>query len=98
MCCRERDAKVDLLRFVVQDGQIVWDRRYRLPGRGAYMHGRVGCWRKIPEVKLWSRAFRLRGSEIDSENLRLLMELLRQEVKEIRSEGSGEQVWKRVRL
>ncbi|WP_435877653.1 YlxR family protein, partial [Streptomyces halstedii] len=39
--CRERAAKSELLRTVVDEGDVLPDPRGTLPGRGAYVH--PGC-------------------------------------------------------
>lgn len=59
IACGTRSAKSELLRFVWRDGEIAWDRKHRLLGRGAYVHRWPACWSKISDLSRWERAFRL---------------------------------------
>jgi uncharacterized protein len=59
--CRVRAAKSDLLRVVVVDGQLVVDRRGRLPGRGAHLHPDTACLDLAVRRKAFPRALRAEG-------------------------------------
>ena len=56
--CRDRAAKFDLLRVVAVDGELVVDRRGRLPGRGAYVHPDAGCLELAVRRQAFRRALR----------------------------------------
>ncbi len=56
--CRQSDLKDGLLRFVLKDEQVVWDREMKMEGRGAYLHPRSECWMKFCEKDRWKHAFR----------------------------------------
>jgi predicted RNA-binding protein YlxR (DUF448 family) len=44
VACRQTDEKRDLLRVVRQpDGNVVYDPKGKMSGRGAYVCARVGC-------------------------------------------------------
>lgn len=43
MVCRRSGPKAELVRVVVGDNGLVVDAKYRLPGRGAYVHRSTGC-------------------------------------------------------
>lgn len=60
MCiaCRLKEEKGGLLRFVLNDNQLTWDRKQKLPGRGAYLHAKASCVEKLRQQKLWQKAFR----------------------------------------
>lgn len=84
LSCRKTDLKEVLLRFVVKDGEVVWDKNQKLPGRGAYLHSDIKCLQKISDRKIWGRLIKsaevtgscnLAGKE---ELLRLRQELIRE--------------------
>ncbi len=58
LVCRQRAPKHELLR-IVWKGTLVWDRAHGLPGRGAYLHPRAQCWRRMNEVRRWKQALRI---------------------------------------
>ena len=96
--CRERAEKNALLRFVKVEAGLSWDKEQRLPGRGAYMHAKVACWKKMPEVRVWERAFRTKFEERDRESIIELMEEVRRAFPEIDAEVSGDKSSGKVRL
>ncbi|MFB7538580.1 YlxR family protein [Streptomyces zaomyceticus] len=59
--CRERAAKSDLLRIVVNKGECVPDHRGTLPGRGAYVHPAVACLDLAVRRRAFPRAFKVQG-------------------------------------
>jgi len=59
ICCGQSSPQAELLRFVWQSGEVHWDEHHRLPGRGAYVHPRAGCFARMTEVARWRRALRL---------------------------------------
>ena len=61
MGCGVRAAKSELLRLVAVGDEIVPDAAARLPGRGAYLHPRQGCWERAQRRKALARALRRPG-------------------------------------
>lgn len=61
MGCRERAAKSELLRIVVDEGVCVPDPRGTLPGRGAYVHPASVCLDLAVRRRAFLRAFKARG-------------------------------------
>ncbi|MFF0436827.1 YlxR family protein [Streptomyces sp. NPDC004327] len=59
--CRERAAKSDLLRVVVNKDECVPDHRGTLPGRGAYLHPALHCLDLAVRRRAFPRAFRVPG-------------------------------------
>jgi len=57
--CRKRAAKIELVRFVHQDGTLLVDEMQREPGRGVYCHPTVSCWHETRFRAKWERALRL---------------------------------------
>lgn len=68
MGCRERTAKSELLRIVVDGGKCAPDPRGTLPGRGAYLHPASVCLDLAVRRRAFSRAFKVRGA-LDSAEL-----------------------------
>ncbi|MFB7514352.1 YlxR family protein [Streptomyces sp. NPDC056144] len=71
--CRERAAKSDLLRIVVNKDECVPDHRGTLPGRGAYLHPAVVCLDQAVRRRAFPRAFKAQGP-LDTTELRLHVE------------------------
>lgn len=92
ICCRSEAPKGELLRFVRQQGRVVFDAQHRLQGRGAYVHPRFACWRKMGEAKRWRYAFPVRSGEAGAPGAGGELEKLMEEVRAlIRSdEGIGQ--------
>ncbi|MFJ2722107.1 YlxR family protein [Streptomyces sp. NPDC087437] len=59
--CRERAAKIELLRTVVVEGECVPDPRGTLPGRGAYVHPALVCLDQAVRRRAFPRALRVPG-------------------------------------
>ncbi|MEW1669798.1 YlxR family protein [Streptomyces albidoflavus] len=59
--CRERAAKNELLRIVVDGDACVPDLRGTLPGRGAYIHPVPVCIDQAVRRRAFPRAFRVQG-------------------------------------
>ncbi|MFD5328631.1 YlxR family protein [Streptomyces sp. NPDC127092] len=59
--CRERAAKSDLLRIVMNKDECVPDHRGTLPGRGAYVHPALVCLDLAVRRRAFPRAFRVQG-------------------------------------
>ncbi|MEU3349536.1 YlxR family protein [Streptomyces sp. NPDC006700] len=59
--CRERAAKIELLRTVVVEGECVPDPRGTLPGRGAYVHPVPVCLDQAVRRRAFPRALRVPG-------------------------------------
>ncbi|MEU8544620.1 YlxR family protein [Streptomyces sp. NPDC048717] len=71
--CRERAAKSDLLRIVMNKDECVPDHRGTLPGRGAYVHPALHCLDLAVRRRAFPRAFKVQGP-LDTEALRLQVE------------------------
>ena len=60
--CRQRAAKADLLRVVIDDRgagrEVVPDPRGRAPGRGAHLHPTLDCLELAVRRRAFPRAFR----------------------------------------
>ncbi|MER6096975.1 YlxR family protein [Streptomyces sp. NPDC001728] len=67
--CRERVAKSDLLRIVMDKDECVPDHRGTLPGRGAYLHPAEACLDLAVRRRAMPRAFRVQGP-LDTAELR----------------------------
>ncbi|MFE2044013.1 YlxR family protein [Streptomyces sp. NPDC059477] len=59
--CRQRAAKIELLRIVVVEGACAPDPRGTLPGRGAYVHPAQVCLDQAVRRRAFPRAFRVPG-------------------------------------
>ncbi|MFK4213376.1 YlxR family protein [Streptomyces sp. NPDC030920] len=59
--CRERAAKSELLRIVVDGNACVPDPRGTLPGRGAYVHPVSVCLDLAVRRRAFPRAFKAKG-------------------------------------
>ncbi|WP_079102664.1 YlxR family protein [Streptomyces sp. TP-A0356] len=59
--CRERAAKIELLRTVVVEDVCVPDPRGTLPGRGAYVHPALACLDLAVRRRAFPRALRVPG-------------------------------------
>ncbi|MFB7852868.1 MULTISPECIES: YlxR family protein [unclassified Streptomyces] len=59
--CRERAAKSELLRIVVEGNACVPDPRGTLPGRGAYVHPVPACLDLAVRRRAFPRAFKAKG-------------------------------------
>lgn len=57
MCCvcREHKEKSLLIRFVVNNGNIIIDNSYKISGRGAYICKNIKCLRKAKKTKALER-------------------------------------------
>ncbi|WP_268870151.1 DUF448 domain-containing protein [Alkalidesulfovibrio alkalitolerans] len=58
MVCRGRFEKWSLMRYVcpdTPDGQLRFDPRQRLAGRGFYCCGRRECQARLPALKGWRK-------------------------------------------
>ncbi|MFD1658444.1 YlxR family protein [Streptomyces caeni] len=62
--CRERAAKVELLRIVAVEDACVPDLRGTLPGRGAYIHPAMGCLDLAVRRRALPRALRVPGLDV----------------------------------
>ncbi|MCZ4516244.1 YlxR family protein [Streptomyces phaeochromogenes] len=71
--CRERAAKIDLLRTVAAEGECVPDPRGTLPGRGAYVHPVLVCLDLAVRRRAFTRALRAPGP-LETKALRLYVE------------------------
>ena len=69
--CRAAARKNELLRFVRRGSEVLWDKDQNMPGRGAYVHMRLECVRRMVAPARWEKA--LRAAPIGAEALRTLM-------------------------
>ncbi|WP_298228515.1 YlxR family protein [Gryllotalpicola sp.] len=56
--CRSRSPRSSLLRVVALGSELVPDERSRLPGRGAWLHPTMDCFRKALGRHAFGRALR----------------------------------------
>jgi len=70
--CRQRDRQASLRRFTLAGERLVWDRRGRARGRGAYLHARPECFAAFVAHKPLVRS--LRASVCAAERSRLVAE------------------------
>ncbi len=70
MCCacRQRKEKDMLVRFVVNEEQVILDSNYKKLGRGAYICKDVDCFKKAKKAKSLNRIFKCHLSEKDYDN------------------------------
>ncbi|MFE0327659.1 YlxR family protein [Streptomyces sp. NPDC058960] len=71
--CRERAAKIELLRTVAVEDACVPDPRGTLPGRGAYVHPALSCFDLAIRRRAFPRALRVPGP-LDTKALRQYVE------------------------
>lgn len=74
---RKKAHKAELLRFVWQAGQLIWDERQNLPGRGVYVSPEASMMVKNIALKAWVRALRLGNDEVQNKEMQILKELQR---------------------
>ncbi|MDC0358074.1 YlxR family protein [Oligoflexia bacterium] len=95
--CRDRAPKAKLLRFILKNGEVVWDEHLSLQGRGAYLHRRVACCSKIREGARWEHAFRLkRGALKKTKELLLVAQAVCSSFEG--QAGEGKQTRAKIRL
>ena len=66
--CRSRAPRSSLLRVVSQNSHVVADASAVLPGRGAWLHPTLECYRLAVRKRAFGRALRIRG-EVDTGNV-----------------------------
>ena len=66
--CRSRAPRSSLLRVVAQNSHVVADASAVLPGRGAWLHPTLECYRLAVRRRAFTRALRIRG-EVDTGNV-----------------------------
>ncbi|MFD1576009.1 YlxR family protein [Agromyces cerinus subsp. nitratus] len=66
--CRSRAPRASLLRLVAQNSHVIADDAAVLPGRGAWMHPTLECYRLAERRRAFGRALRIRG-EVDTSNV-----------------------------
>lgn len=75
VACREHREKLQLARVVRKpDGQVVYDGRGKVPGRGAYLCRNVACLERAVRSKALSRALETDIPEEMFDTLRAQME------------------------
>lgn len=80
IACRRSESKQKLLRFVWDGDRVRLDEEQRLEGRGAYLHESLRCWEKMGDDRRWNRAFRLPDRTIARQDLKDLVEEIRQRI------------------
>ncbi|MRG61507.1 DUF448 domain-containing protein [Agromyces sp. CFH 90414] len=63
--CRSRAPRSSLLRVVLRESRVVTDASAALPGRGAWLHPTLECFRLAERRRAFGRALRTRG-ELDT--------------------------------
>ncbi|EIV95966.1 YlxR family protein [Frankia sp. QA3] len=71
--CRSRAPSSDLLRIVVDSGELLPDARRRMHGRGAHVHPDLVCLDLAERRKAFPRALRVAGP-LGSGRVRLYLE------------------------
>jgi predicted RNA-binding protein YlxR (DUF448 family) len=66
--CRSRAPRASLLRIVAQQSGVVADPSAVLPGRGAWLHPTLECFRLAQRRRAFGRALRVSG-ELDTSHL-----------------------------
>ncbi|MFB9310375.1 YlxR family protein [Agromyces hippuratus] len=66
--CRSRAPRASLLRLVTQNSHVIADDAAVLPGRGAWLHPTLECYRLAERRRAFGRALRIRG-EVDTSNV-----------------------------
>ncbi|WP_339325592.1 YlxR family protein [Frankia torreyi] len=74
--CRSRAPSSDLLRIVVDSGELLPDARRRMHGRGAHVHPDLACLDLAERRKAFPRALRVSGP-LGSVQVRLYLERFR---------------------
>lgn len=59
--CRARAPRSSLVRFVAQDLVLILDETATLPGRGAWLHPSLDCFRTAIQRRAFGRALRVQG-------------------------------------
>jgi hypothetical protein len=67
--CGERAPQAELLRVVLEGGDLRLDRGRRSPGRGAYLHARTACWTRFASRRGVVRSLRATPSRAAREAL-----------------------------
>ncbi len=81
IACRTKKAKWELHRLVVSDKDIVWDRFYKLPGRGAYVCKNSHCITRLRSIKNLNRMFKKAKAELSENVIRQMLENKNEEYK-----------------
>lgn len=64
IACREHSDKSEMLRFVKQNGGVVFlDESKKADGRGVWVHDRADCKAKVCKKKLLNSAFKTNVSD-----------------------------------
>jgi hypothetical protein len=69
IACRETGGKRGLIRLVRTDDGVVVDPSGKMPGRGAYLHRSVECWRIALEGNRIQQALRTKLSAANRQAL-----------------------------
>jgi len=79
--CQKREEKDKLLRFTFKDGHLLWDKKMRLGGRGAYVCQNPECLEKLKNSKIVKKlSYSLRRNILLEEVEALLVQLRKEEV------------------
>ncbi|MFC6357348.1 YlxR family protein [Luethyella okanaganae] len=66
--CRSRDPRSSLLRVVARGSELVVDDTATLPGRGAWLHPTLECFRSAVQRRAFGRALKA-NEALDTETL-----------------------------
>ena len=69
--CREKAARQDLVRLVLENDHVVVDEAASRPGRGAWLHRSPDCLEAAIKRKAFARAFRTSVADASSLDLPL---------------------------
>jgi len=68
--CREKGARQDLVRLVLENDHVVVDEATSRPGRGAWLHRSPDCLEAAKKRRAFARAFRTSVADASLLNLR----------------------------
>ncbi|HYQ63072.1 YlxR family protein [Actinophytocola sp.] len=93
--CRNRALTGELLRIVISGGELAFDLRRSLPGRGAWLHPDLGCLSKAERRRAFAKSLRASG-ELDTGRLQSELEALVHRTTGTGSSRAGQEERKQV--
>ena len=67
--CRRSFEKSKLLRMVLENGFLLWDKQAKAPGRGAYLCDRYECLSRMADSNVWARSFGVKPAQVEAQGL-----------------------------